>query len=305
MARMNGFVLMAALLGVVAFAWESRAQGAYDRDALNTFREGRVKTLLAEDGWFTVAGLHFLSPGENRFGSGPLNDIVLDFPGVPAQAGVVTMSGTDVTIRAAEGQQLVYNGEPAREGVLRLSAEGRPADTVRYGGVSFFLHYSGPRLALRVRNTEAPLRVDFKGLNWYEPDPAFRVIGAFTPQAESKVVQAPNILGDLEPFTVAGTVTFDLGGATHTMEAWTAGEQLWFVFRDLTSSDTTYPSARFLYTPAAKDGQVVLDFNYARNPPCAYNPWTTCPLPPGMNRLSVRVDAGEKRYFTDGTEPRK
>jgi uncharacterized protein (DUF1684 family) len=302
MTRMKSLWRVLAVPAVVlATAATAAGQGGYDVDSLNKFREGRVKALLADDGWFTVAGLHFLSPGENTFGSDPLNDIVLDFPEVPKQAGVVTMTGRDVSIRAAEGQTLTYNGQPSREGVLRLSEGDRRADLITYGGVSFFLHYSGPRLGLRVRNTQAPLRVNFKGLNWYAPDPAFRVVGTFTPLTETKVVQAPNILGDLEPFTVAGHVTFALGGKTHTMEAWKSGDQLWFVFRDLTSSDTTYPSARFLYTPMARDGQAVMDFNYARNPPCAYNPWTTCPLPPAMNRLSVRVDAGEKRYFTEGT----
>jgi uncharacterized protein (DUF1684 family) len=126
------------------------------------------------------------------------------------------------------------------------------------------------------------------------------VVGQFTPLATPKTVQAPNILGDLEPFQVAGTVAVTIGGKTANMEAWRSGKQLWFVFRDLTSADTTYPSARFLYTDLpASDGKLVMDFNFARNPPCAYNPHTTCPLPPASNKLPVRIEAGEKRYATD------
>jgi uncharacterized protein (DUF1684 family) len=127
-------------------------------------------------------------------------------------------------------------------------------------------------------------------------------MGRFTPLPAPRIVQAPTILDDLEPFTVAGTVTFDLAGRSHTMEAWKSGDRLWFVFRDLSSLDTTYPSARFLYTdPPAPDGRVVMDFNRAQNPPCAYNPWTTCPLPPRMNRLQVRIEAGERRYHEEET----
>jgi uncharacterized protein (DUF1684 family) len=115
-------------------------------------------------------------------------------------------------------------------------------------------------------------------------------------------VQAPTILGDLEPFTVPGNVSVTIGGKTANMEAWRSGERLWFVFRDLTSADTTYPSARFLYTDAPDaSGKVVLDFNRAQNPPCAYNPWTTCPLPPSANKLAVRIEAGEKRYHAEAT----
>ena len=153
-----------------------------------------------------------------------------------------------------------------------------------------------------MRDQKAPLRTGFSGLKWYPANPALRVTGTFTPLAAPKVIQAPTILGDLEPFTVPGNVTVTVAGRTQTMEAWKSGERLWFVFRDLTSADTTYPSARFLYTDApTADGKVVLDFNRAQNPPCAYNPWTTCPLPPSANKLPVRIEAGEKRYHAAAT----
>ena len=276
------------------------AQGAYDVAALNAFHAEREKILLADDGWFTVAGLHFLNPGENKFGSDPLNDIVLEYSDVPKQAGVITMNGTTVTIKAADGQTLNYNGKPAKEGVLHLAEGSKPADTVTYKSTTFFLHYSGPRLAIRVRDQNAPLRKNFSGLKWYPPNPAVKVIGQFTPLATPRTVQIPNILGDLEPFTVAGTVALTIGGKPANMEAWKSGDQLWFVFRDLTSADTTYQSARFLYTNMpGPDGKLVMDFNRARNPPCAYNQWTTCPLPPAANKLAVRIEAGEKRYHGD------
>jgi uncharacterized protein (DUF1684 family) len=299
-AEVNPF--LASVLVVVTGAAILAQPGSYDEAALSAFRAERQKTLLADNGWFTVSGLHFLNLGENTFGSDPLNDLVMDYADVPRQAGTIFMEGTKVTIKAPEGAELTYNGKPAKSGPLRLSVQGRPADTVTFGSVTFFLHFSGPRLAIRVRDRKAPLRANFSGLKWYPPDPAYRVIGTFAPLTQPRAVQAPTILGDLEPFTVTGTVSFDLGGRTHRMEAWRSGERLWFVFRDQTSADTTYPSARFLYADApSADGKVVLDFNRAQNPPCAYNPWTTCPLPPPMNRLPVRIEAGEKRYHAEAT----
>jgi len=289
-------VLVLTLVATAAFAQ------TYDVAGLNAFHAEREKILLADDGWFTVAGLHFLNPGENKFGSDPLNDIVLEYADVPKQAGVITMKGTTVTIKAADGQTLNYNGKPAKEGVLHLAENGKPADTVTYRSTTFFLHYSGPRLAIRVRDQNAPLRKNFSSLKWYPANPKYVVKGKFTPLAAPKVVQAPTILGDLEPFTVPGNVAVTIDGKTANMEAWKSGDRLWFVFRDLTSADTTYPSARFLYTDAAdKDGNVTLDFNRAQNPPCAYNPWTTCPLPPSANKLPVRIEAGEKRYHAEAT----
>jgi len=290
-----------SLLVLTLIATAAAAQ-SYDEAALKAFRAERERVLLADNGWFTVAGLHFLNPGDNTFGSDPLNDIVLEFADVPKHAGVISMNGKDVTIKAAEGQTLTYNGKPVKDGALRLSERGRPADLITYNGTSFFLHFSGPRLAIRVRDQKAPLRTGFAGLKWYPVNPAMRVVGTFTPLTTAREIMAPTILGDLEPFTVPGNVAVTIGGKTHNMEAWKSGDRLWFVFRDLTSADSTYPSARFLYTDApTPDGKVVLDFNRAQNPPCAYSPWTTCPLPPSANKLPVRIEAGEKRYHAAAT----
>jgi uncharacterized protein (DUF1684 family) len=272
------------------------AQPEYDLASLEKFRAEREATLKRDNGWLTVAGLHFLNQGDNRIGSDPSNDIVLDFASVPKHVGVITVNGTAVRVRAADGQSLVINDTAKTESELHGAFDKQPTDTLQFGPVSFFVHYSGPRLALRVRNLASPLRTNFTGLRWYAPNPTYRSVGTFTPYPERKVVQIPNILGDLEPFNAVGTVTFTLNGVSQTMEAWGSTERLWFVFRDQTSGRTTYPSARFLYTSAVKDGEVVMDFNYAQNPPCAYNPYTTCPLPPAQNRLAIAIDAGEKRY---------
>jgi uncharacterized protein len=268
----------------------------YDTAPLLKFRADRAASLTADNGWLTVAGLHFLNAGDNRVGSDPSNDIVLDFASVPKHVGVISVSGTNVRIRAAAGQTLAINDRTVTESELHGSFDQKPTDTLKFGPVSFFVHYSGPRLALRVRDQQSALRTGFRGLRWYDPDPAYRVDGVFTAYPERKTVQIPNILGDIEPFTAVGTVTFTLRGVAHTMEAWGSGKRLWFVFRDQTSGRETYPSARFLYIDGPVDGKVVLDFNFTQNPPCAYNPYTTCPLPPQQNRLPVAVEAGEKKY---------
>jgi uncharacterized protein (DUF1684 family) len=289
-------VLLTAVMLVLAATGALVARQQYDTAALAKFRADREVTLKRDSGWLTVAGLHFLNQGENRVGSDPSNDIVLDFPSVPKHIGVITVDGTKVRIRAAEGQPLIINDVAKTESELHGAFDKQPTDTLSFGPVTFFVHYSGPRLALRVRNQQSALRTSFRGLRWYELNPAFRTEGTLTPYAETKVVQIPNILGDIEPFRAIGTVTFELAGTTHTMEAWGNLKSLWFVFRDRTSGRETYPSARFLYTPPVVDGKVVIDFNYAQNPPCAYNPYTTCPLPPTQNRLPIAIEAGEKKY---------
>jgi len=299
---MNSRLFLAGLLMSGALATsglEARQQD--DAAALAKFRTDRVATLTRDSGWLTVAGLHFLSQGDNRLGSDPSNDIVLDFASVPAHVGVITVDGTSVRIKAAPGQSLIINKVSQTESELHGAFDKQSIDTLEFGPVTFFVHFSGPRLALRVRDQDSALRKQFRGLRWYEPNAKFRTVGTFAPYAETKVVQIPNILGDLEPFSAIGTVTFDLAGAKHTMEAWGSLKAPWLVFRDRTSGRETYPSARFLYTPPVADGKVVVDFNFAQNPPCAYNPYTTCPLPPSQNRLSIAIEAGEKKYLADAT----
>ena len=284
---------------VMLAATLSPSRGAlepYDLAALAKFRADREMSLTRDSGWLTVAGLHFLNQGDNRVGSDPSNDIVLDFPSVPKHVGVITVSGTEVRIRAADKQTLLINDTTRTESELHGSFDRKPTDTLHFGPVSFFVHYSGPRLALRVRNQDSALRTNFRGLRWYDPDPSFRAVGTFNAYSDTRVVQIPNILGDLEPFNAIGTVSFQLGGLPHTMEAWGSHKSLWLVFRDHTSGRETYPSARFLYTPPVVGDTVVIDFNFAQNPPCAYNPFTTCPLPPAQNRLAIAIEAGEKRY---------
>jgi len=69
---------------------------------------------------------------------------------------------------------------------------------------------------------------------------------------------------------------------------------LFIVFADPTNGGTTYPAGRFLRTPPVEGNRVLLDFNRAYNPPCAFTPYATCPLPPAENRLSIPVEAGEQ-----------
>ena len=111
-----------------------------------------------------------------------------------------------------------------------------------------------------------------------------------------------NSLGNIISLRTSGSVALAVAGKELRMTAIDYDDQLWFVFRDLTSGDETYPAARFLYAePPGPDGWTTVDFNRAYNPPCAFNPHTTCPLPPPENRLPVRIEAGELNYA--GKEP--
>lgn len=266
------------------------------RAAIEKWRQEREARLTADDGWLTVAGLFWLQDGENRFGTDPLNDIVLPEGSGPAEIGVFEYRHGKTSVRIKEGVTVTMNGKPVRTAELRPSVPG-PPDTLAIGDVTFFVHVSGERYAVRVKDKNSRLLREFKGLRWFPVNEAYRVTARFVAYEAPRTVHVPNILGDLETYTSPGTVALTLNGQDLRMQALSASQdRVWFIFRDLTSGRETYHAARFLYADGPKDGKVVLDFNQAYNPPCAFNPFTTCPLPPPENRLRIRVEAGELDY---------
>ena len=290
--RMLGFVAVLAVLpAAVAWTGGARAQGDYAA-SIETWRAEREARLTADDGWLAVAGLFFLREGENSFGSDPLGDIVL--PSGPPEAGAFVLRDGRVTVRAADGETVTVGGEAVADADLWPYERDRPALTL--GPLTLFVHYSGDRLAIRMLDRNSAILRDFRGLDWYPVDAAYRVRGRFVPHDEPQPVRIQNILGDIETLTSSGILRLSIRGEEVEMLPVDADGRLWLIFRDLTSGAETYPAARFLYADAPEDGWTVVDFNKAYNPPCAFNPHTTCPLPPRANRLPVRIEAGERDY---------
>jgi uncharacterized protein len=261
------------------------------------FRKAREAKLTSDTGWLTIAGLHFLTQPKTTVGSDAGNDIVLP-SGTPARVGTFLLQKdgrVSVTLEPGVSVSLL-DGKPFAGGPLKSDGEG-PPDRMVLGDVQVWVHQSGERPAVRIRDRNNPLRKTFTGMKWYPVNDAYRVEGTFEPYDKPKTVQVPNLLGDIDTMTSPGTVSFSLGGKTLRMAAVSENDnELWFIFRDLTSGHETYPAARFLYTSKPVDGKVSIDFNKAENPPCAFNAYATCPLPPEENRLQVRVEAGEKIY---------
>jgi uncharacterized protein (DUF1684 family) len=295
------FLALAFSVGIVAATSLLQADDRYVR-ALTAWRQEREAALKADNGWLTVAGLFFLNQGKNTFGSGPLNDIVLP-SSAPAEAGVFDFDGKKVVMRARAA--LAVNGKDTTEAELRPAAGDQPADQLTIGPLTLFVHLSGDRLAIRLRDKNSDIRRNFTGLKWFSPNEAYKVTARFEPYTLAKTVKVPNILGDLETYTAPGVVAFTLNGQEHKLEAFESGsgdrKRFFLVFRDLTSGKETYPSARFLYADLPVNGETTLDFNKAYNPPCAFNPYTTCPLPSEQNRLRVRIEAGELDYHKAAT----
>ena len=158
-------------------------------------------------------------------------------------------------------------------------------------------------------HTQTPLpaaqRRNFRGLPYYDYDPTLRVMGRVKYDAEPEVFRVE--LGDdgLFQFQRVASIHFRLLDRPLQLTLfWILGYGggLFLPFRDATSGSATYGGGRYLYDTikgadlGAYWSSIVLDFNFAYNPSCAYDARWSCPLAPQENLLTVEVEAGEKKW---------
>jgi uncharacterized protein (DUF1684 family) len=285
-------VCFASLLSVASGANNSVSapNAAYVQD-FDKWKAEQVDDL--KQNWLPLAGLFWLKPGLNSFGTAADNSVV--FPKGPAHAGEFTLEGKDVTVRMLPEAQATVAGKTLTSAKLDADISGH-ATEVEMGSLRFHVIVRGERVGIRVKDVESAAVANFKGLVFYPIDLNYRVTGMWEPSDGKKTIDVPNVLGDVTAAPVAGTVVFKIGGQEQRLTALGGdpAKGLSFVFNDLTAKTETYPGGRFLETDAVANGTVILDFNRAYNPPCAVTPYATCPLAPKENRLTVAIPAGEK-----------
>jgi uncharacterized protein (DUF1684 family) len=282
---------LALLLGLLASP-ASPEDAAYRR-SIEQWRAERLKLVTSDEGYLTYAALIWLHEGRNTFGSAQDNNAVLPAP-MPPHAGYFDLNGGKITVHVSPGVPITMGGKPVETAELQADEMD---SRMFLGNLTFYIHHTGTRYALRLKDKNNKLRKEFTGQRWYPIDPAYRINARFAPYPAPREVEIETLLGDRSTLPMAGYVQFVFHGKQYRLEAVQGdNKDLLMIFRDLTSKTTTYP-VRFLPTdPVAPDNTVVVDFNKAYNPPCAFNPYMTCPLPTPGNRLQVAVPAGEKRY---------
>ncbi|MDX2269745.1 MAG: DUF1684 domain-containing protein [Bryobacter sp.] len=285
---------------LTGFAMGPKETDQAHKAAVTEWRQ-KVETSLKNDtGWLTVAGLHWLAQGETTFGSGVENQFVLPAGKAPAIAGKFHFDGTKVTLDPAPGAGLLVNGKPAEKMLLRDDAQ-KEYDVVSVGDLSFFVIVRGDKTGIRLRDKNSKYRQAFTHRDWFPVKAEYLVEGEFFPFAEPKKMRVPTVIeGVMEDHESPGEVEFLLNGAKQRVQVLKAGaNQVWLIFRDKSSGKSTYPAGRFLYGEKLASGKVLFDFNKAYNPPCAFTPFATCPLPPRQNSLTVAVEAGELNYHVE------
>jgi uncharacterized protein len=216
---------------------------------------------------------------------------------VPPTIGRFVLDGVRVRFEPSPGSRVLLDGEPVASAIDLHDDRSREVDELIIGDVRLVVHVSGDSRSIRVRDPNGPLAKGFLGFRWFPIDRQYRVTGRFVEASQPQRVEVVNTYGDVDEYTTEGVVEFKLHGQTLRLRPFTTRPgRLYFVFSDASSGVETYKTARFLYSDLRDDGTTVLDFNQAYNPPCAFNPYTTCPIPLRENRLPVKVLAGEKAY---------
>ena len=262
------------------------------------WRKDRIAKLTTPDGWLSLVGMHWLPDnGIARVGSGEANGTRLAVG--PSKLGLIKVDSGQVWFEPEYGTSVTIDGVP-NKGRVKLTSDAliNPTQVGFEGGqASFIVIERGGKLALRVRNSQAPALINFNGLDYFDIDRDYRFEAKFIPHEAGRTLEVINILGMVEPMMNPGVVEFTKDEKTYRLEALDEGDhRLFLVFADLTSGHESYPAGRFLYAeyPDAS-GMTEVDFNKAYNPPCAFNAYSTCPMPPENNRLDIAINAGEKK----------
>ena len=265
-------------------------------------KEWRVKrfdAIAGPDGWSTLAGLFWLDSARYTIGSSETSTITLPSDNTPASLGTLTIDGRTVHFASARGATVMHDSTSV-DTITMATDKGGKGTVLRAGSVTYRVIERGGRLALRVKDSAYVLRREFKGLEYYPLDTAFRVLAHLVPHTTPRTLRIMNVLGQTEEYRSPGMLEFTIHGVPYHITASFEGKdttQYFVIFRDATSKDSTYPAGRFMYVALADSaGNTLIDFNRSYNPPCAFTAFATCPLPPRENVLSVPLTAGELRY---------
>ncbi len=257
---------------------------------LEAWRANADKGLRRDNGWLTLVGRHVLRYGDNRVGSAPDNDVVLDAALSPARLGTVRVDERRVRLDLAPGITMHEVGDPARPfATAPLSTDPGKASWVARGRLSVQVIRRGDGQAvLRVADNESPQRARFAGRIWFDPKASLARPATFTPYPKGTRIPIANVLNEISLEDAAGRIAFAIDGREYAFDAVDDDGDLFIIFRDATSADATYPPGRFIAIRKPADGRWTVDFNRAYNPPCAFSAYTSCPLPPPQNVLPVR-----------------
>jgi uncharacterized protein (DUF1684 family) len=296
-------MLLLALLSLMACQKpnENAEESLKYKTEMEAWHQKRVDRLLSPIGWLNVRGLYWLKEGINSFGSGKTNDIVFPEGKIAEKAGFFILQDSVVTMQVLPDVEIVSDDQPVSSMIIFKSDTSRSKE-LRAGSLQWFVIKRSDKIGVRLRDLEANNLKTFKGIDRFDSDLKWRLKAKLSIQPGKKVEMA-NVLGQTYLNEVKGTLTFIINDKKYQFDAIDEEGKLFIIFGDLSNDKTTYGSGRYLYAAMPESGdEVILDFNQAINPPCAFTEFATCLLPPKQNILPIEIAAGEKAYHLNTHE---
>jgi uncharacterized protein len=267
------------------------ANAEYENNVLK-WRQEVDNNLRRENGWLALAGLFWLRQGTNVIGADRESDILLPAR-APARLGTFEFDGNNVTLTVEAKLPLEVNGVLTTSALLDADQEDVPS-FITFSDMRMVVVRRSKGVGIRVWDNAREARRSFPPRQWYPVREEFRIPAAYTRYETPKIVKMPDILGAVLDEPMQGYVSFEWNGKQHELMVEELPDRRLFIqFMDLTNHQQTYPSGRYHYTDAHENGNVLIDFNKAYSPPCAFTEFATCTFPPQENHLDVAIEAGE------------
>ncbi len=290
-------IIAAATIMILTACEKNDAVSGYS-ERVDRWHQKRIERLKAADSWLSLAGLYWLKEGVNTFGSAPQNDIVFPAGKAPAYIGKIILHKGQAAAVIADSVAVTVNGVLLKHTELRNDLQGKPT-ILHWGSLSWYVIKRGNQYGIRLKDSENYTLKHFTGVKRFPVSRAWRVRAKFIPFSAPQTVAVPTVLGTVVDEAAPGVLEFEHRGTRYRLVV-LADEndpQFFTIFADGTNGRETYHAGRFLEIDKPHSGGVTyIDFNKAYNPPCAFTPYATCPLPPKENYLPFAVTAGEKDY---------
>ena len=259
--------------------------------AINEWKENRDVRLRAPTGYVNLVGLYWLEEGVNTFGSDSSNSLVFP-PNAPAFMGTFNLKDSVVTFKSSDSLQVVVDSNIAKNLVIDKPNSG---PTMEYQNFKWFVIERAGNIGIRLRDVELPSTKKPLNIPYFEVNKEWIITAKFKPFEAPKKYKIDNILGHSFQEDIKGELIFEKDGATYSLLPLMDENGIFLMFADETSGLETYGAGRYLVADVPdQNNEVILDFNKAYNPPCAFTDFATCPLPPQENILDLSITAGEQ-----------
>jgi len=267
-------------------------EAAY-RESIGQWQQQRLERLKSKTGWLNLAGLYWLEEGENSFGSDPSNKVV--FPEKAAGfCGTLTLEQGKVFMEVAKGVEIAIGDSLVTRAALASDQEENTTH-LQQGDLAWYIIKRGERYGIRMRDYKHPRIEKLDHIPAYPIQTDYVVEATLKPFDEPRTMTVATPLeGFTESYQCPGELHFQMKNQDLVLYPFSSGKGYFFVLADETTGMDTYGAGRFMYSIPDSTGRIILDFNKAYNPPCAFSPYATCPMPPRENFLPIAIEAGEK-----------